>query len=137
MKLTMNEQLMQLKQSMELNNNRNETNDPKQETEDRNTILKQIVNDNKVYKITAILDSKTTDKRDSSVRLVGCNHIKIYVNGKTHTLGHAWLREDMIDGLVQMTFNKKKGSTITLYVKVKQYTREKGKEEHKYEFTNK
>ena len=38
----------------------------------------------------------------------------------------------MIDGLIQMTFNKKKGSTITLYVKVKQYTREKGKEEYKY-----
>ena len=43
MKLTMNEQLMQLKQSMELNNNRNETNDPKQETEDRNTILKHLL----------------------------------------------------------------------------------------------
>lgn len=133
MKLTMNEQLIQLKQSMELNNNRNETNDPKQETEDRNTILKQIVNNNKVYKITAILDSKTTDKRDSSVRLVGCNHIKIYINGKTHTLGHAWLREDMIDGLVQMTFNKKIGSTITLYVKVKTYSWNT----NKYEFTNK
>ena len=133
MKLTMQEQLMQLKQ----NNKRNETRDKDNSTEDRNTVLKQIANNNKVYKITAILDSKTTDKRDSSVRLVGCNHIKIFIDGKTHVLGHAWLREDMIDGLVQMTFNKKIGSTITLYVKVKQYTREKGKEEYKYEFTNK
>ena len=133
MKLTMQEQLMQLKQ----NNKRNETRDKDNSTEDRNTVLKQIANNNKVYKITAILDNKCLDKRDSSVRLVGCNHIKIFIDGKTHTLGHAWLREDMIDGLVQMTFNKKKGSIITLYVKVKQYTREKGKEEYKYEFTNK
>ena len=133
MKLTMQEQLMQLKQ----NNKRNETRDKDNSTEDRNTVLKQIANNNKVYKITAIIDNKCLDKRNSNVRIVGCNHIKIYIDGKTHTLGHAWLREDMIDGLVQMTFNKKIGSTITLYVKVKQYTREKGKEEYKYEFTNK
>ena len=133
MKLTMQEQLMQLKQ----NNKRNETRDKDNSTEDRNEVLKQIANNNKVYKITAVLDRKSTDKRDSSVRLIGCNHIKIYIDGKTHVLGHAWLREDMIDGLIQMTFNKKIGSTITLYVKVKQYTREKGKEEYKYEFTNK
>ena len=129
MKLTMQEQLMQLKQ----NNKRNETRDKDNSTEDRNEVLKQIANNNKVYKITAILDSKTTDKRDSSVRLVGCNHIKIFIDGKTHTLGHAWLREDMIDGLIQMTFNKKIGSTITLYVKVKTYSWNT----NKYEFTNK
>ena len=129
MKLTMQEQLMQLKQ----NNKRNETRDKDNSTEDRNAVLKQIANNNKVYKITAILDNKCLDKRNSNVRIVGCNHIKIYIDGKTHTLGHAWLREDMIDGLVQMTFNKKIGSTITLYVKVKTYSWNT----NKYEFTNK
>ena len=133
MKLTMNEQLMQLKQSMELNNKRNELNDKDNKTEDRNEVLKQIANNNKVYKITAILDRKSTDKKNSSVRLIGCNHIEIYIDGKKHTLGHAWLREDMIDGLIQMTFNKKIGSTITLYVKVKTYSWNT----NKYEFTNK
>ena len=118
---------------MELNNKRNELNDKDNKTEDRNEVLKQIANNNKVYKITAVLDKKSTDKRDSSVRLIGCNHIKIFIDGKTHTLGHAWLREDMIDGLVQMTFNKKIGSTITLYVKVKTYSWNT----NKYEFTNK
>ena len=129
MKLTMQEQLMQLKQ----NNKRNETRDKDNSTEDRNTVLKQIANNNKVYKITAILDNKCLDKRNSNVRIVGCNHIKIFIDGKTHTLGHAWLREDMIDGLIQMTFNKKIGSTITLYVKVKTYSWNT----NKYEFTNK
>ena len=129
MKLTMQEQLMQLKQ----NNKRNETRDKDNSTEDRNTVLKQIANNNKVYKITAILDNKCLDKRNSNVRVIGCNHIKIFIDGKTHTLGHAWLREDMIDGLVQMTFNKKIGSTITLYVKVKTYSWNT----NKYEFTNK
>ena len=129
MKLTMQEQLMQLKQ----NNKRNELNDKDNKTEDRNEVLKQIANNNKVYKITAVLDKKSTDQRDSSIRIVGCNHIKIFIDGKMHTLGHAWLREDMIDGLVQMTFNKKIGSTITLYVKVKTYSWNT----NKYEFTNK
>ena len=126
-----------MKHDMNLNNKRNETRDKDNSTEDRNEVLKQIANNNKVYKITAIIDNKCLDKRNKNIRLVGCNHIKIFIDGKTHILGHAWLREDMIDGLVQMTFNKKIGSTITLYVKVKQYTREKGKEENKYEFTNK
>jgi hypothetical protein len=129
---------MQLKQNTTNETpKRNERNDKDNKTEDRNEVLKQIANNNKVYKITAIIDKKSTDQRNSSIRIVGCNHIKIFIDGKMHTLGHAWLREDMIDGLVQMTFNKKIGSTITLYVKVKQYTREKGKEEDKYEFTNK
>jgi hypothetical protein len=105
--------------------------------EDRNQVLKQIANDGKTYKITFILDDRKRDNKNFEVRLIGCHGIKITIDNIEHTLGHAWLREDMIDGLVQMTFNKKIGSTITLYVKVKQYTREKGKEEDKYEFTNK
>ena len=138
MKLTMQEQLMQLKQSMESNNKRNEKNNKKKETEERNKILKQIANNNKVYKITAILDAKSTDDEDPTVRIVGCNHIEIYIDGKTHVLGHAWLREDMIDGLVQQTFKIKKGQKFTLYVKVKEYTaKESTKNKNKYEFTNK
>jgi hypothetical protein len=109
--------------------------------EDRNKVLKQIANDGKTYKITFILDDRKRDNKNFEVRLIGCHGIKITIDNIEHTLGHAWLREDMIDGLIEMTNDYDIDDEVTMYLSVKAYTRQYGEVEsnnrNKYEFTNK
>ena len=109
--------------------------------EDRNQVLKQIANDGKRYEITFILDDRKNDSENWEIRLIGCHNIRITIDGIEHTLGHAWLREDMIDGLIEMTNDYIEGEEVKMYLSVKPYTRKYGEVEsrnrNKYEFTNK
>lgn len=100
--------------------------------EDRNEVLKDIVNDDKVYEITFVVD-KITDYdmvSRTNTRVVGCRCIVINIDGEDRVLNHTWLKECYIPEIKRFKL-KHVGEIKHLKVKVKSYDSNKDK----YEFT--
>ena len=101
--------------------------------EDRNDVLKDIVNDDKVYEITFVVD-KITDYdmvSRTNTRVVGCRCIVINIDGEDRILNHTWLKECYIPEIKERFKLKHVGEIKHLKVKVKSYDNNKDK----YEFT--
>ena len=101
--------------------------------EDRNEVLKDIVNDDKVYEITFVVD-KITDYdmvSRTNTRVVGCRCVVINIDGEDRVLNHTWLKECYIPEIKQRFKLKHVGEIKHLKVKVKSYDSNKDK----YEFT--
>jgi hypothetical protein len=101
--------------------------------EDRNEVLKDIVNDDKVYEITFVVD-KITDYdmvSRTNTRVVGCRCIVINIDGEDRILNHTWLKECYIPEITKRFKLKHVGEIKHLKVKVKSYDNNKDK----YEFT--
>lgn len=97
----------------------------------RNEILKDIVNDDKVYEISFVVDAVINyDKvHQLEKKVVGCRAVIININGEDQMLDHAWLREVYVPEVVK--YNKHHvGQIINLKVKVKGYDENQAK----YEF---
>lgn len=101
--------------------------------EDRNDVLKDIVNDDKVYEITFVVD-KITDYdmvSRTNTRVVGCRCVVINIDGEDRILNHTWLKECYIPEITKRFKLKHVGEIKHLKVKVKSYDNNKDK----YEFT--
>lgn len=101
--------------------------------EDRNEVLKDIVNDDKVYEITFVVD-KITDYdmvSRTNTRVVGCRCVVINIDGEDRILNHTWLKECYIPEITKRFKLKHVGEIKHLKVKVKSYDNNKDK----YEFT--
>lgn len=101
--------------------------------EDRNEVLKDIVNDDKVYEITFVVDRITDYDMVSrtNTRVVGCRCIVINIDGEDRILNHTWLKECYIPEITKRFKLKHVGEIKHLKVKVKSYDNNKDK----YEFT--
>ena len=101
--------------------------------EDRNEVLKDIVNDDKVYEITFVVDRITDYDMVSrtNTRVVGCRCVVINIDGEDRILNHTWLKECYIPEIKQRFKLKHIGEIKHLKVKVKSYDNNKDK----YEFT--
>lgn len=101
--------------------------------EDRNDVLKDIVNDDKVYEITFVVDRITDYDMVSrtNTRVVGCRCIVINIDGEDRILNHTWLKECYIPEITKRFKLKHVGEIKHLKVKVKSYDNNKDK----YEFT--
>lgn len=101
--------------------------------EDRNDVLKDIVDDDKVYEITFVVDRITDYDMVSrtNTRVVGCRCIVINIDGEDRILNHTWLKECYIPEIKQRFKLKHIGEIKHLKVKVKSYDNNKDK----YEFT--
>ena len=101
--------------------------------EDRNDVLKDIVDDDKVYEITFVVDRITDYDMVSrtNTRVVGCRCIVINIDGEDRILNHTWLKECYIPEITKRFKLKHVGEIKHLKVKVKSYDNNKDK----YEFT--
>lgn len=101
--------------------------------EDRNDVLKDIVDDDKVYEITFVVDRITDYDMVSrtNTRVVGCRCVVINIDGEDRILNHTWLKECYIPEIKQRFKLKHVGEIKHLKVKVKSYDNNKDK----YEFT--
>ena len=103
-----------------------------EEGEDRNEVLKHIVDDNKVYRITFAIDSYTeydkVSKTDTAV--VGCKCVVIFIDGVKHVLKHTWLKEKYVPQIKDYN-HADIGAVYYMDVKVKSYDAN----DSKYEFT--
>lgn len=101
--------------------------------EDRNDVLKDIVNDDKVYEITFVVDRITDYDMVSrtNTRVVGCRCVVINIDGEDRILNHTWLKECYIPEITKRFKLKHVGEIKHLKVKVKSYDNNKDK----YEFT--
>lgn len=101
--------------------------------EDRNEVLKDIVNDDKVYEITFVVDRITDYDMVSrtNTRVVGCRCVVINIDGEDRILNHTWLKECYIPEITKRFKLKHIGEIKHLKVKVKSYDNNKDK----YEFT--
>lgn len=101
--------------------------------EDRNYVLKDIVNDDKVYEITFVVDRITDYDMVSrtNTRVVGCRCVVINIDGEDRILNHTWLKECYIPEITKRFKLKHIGEIKHLKVKVKSYDNNKDK----YEFT--
>ena len=101
--------------------------------EDRNDVLKDIVDDDKVYEITCVVDRITDYDMVSrtNTRVVGCRCVVINIDGEDRILNHTWLKECYIPEITKRFKLKHVGEIKHLKVKVKSYDNNKDK----YEFT--
>jgi hypothetical protein len=101
--------------------------------EDRNDVLKDIVDDDKVYEITFVVDRITDYDMVSrtNTRVVGCRCVVINIDGEDRILNHTWLKECYIPEITKRFKLKHVGEIKHLKVKVKSYDNNKDK----YEFT--
>lgn len=101
--------------------------------ERRNDVLVDIVNDDKVYEISFVVDALMNyDKvHNLQKKVVGCRAVLININGEDHLLDHTWLREVYVPEVAKYNRYRDLGRIITLKVKVKGYDENNAK----YEFT--
>lgn len=100
--------------------------------QDRCAVLKDIVNDDKVYEISFVVDAVANyDKvHNLQKKVVGCRAVIININGEDHMLNHAWLREVYVPEAAKFNRYRDMGSIVSLKVKVKGYDENSAK----YEF---
>jgi len=101
--------------------------------ERRNDVLVDIVNDDKVYEISFVVDALMNyDKvHNLQKKVVGCRAALININGEDHLLDHTWLREVYVPEVAKYNRHRDLGRIMTLKVKVKGYDENNAK----YEFT--
>ena len=98
----------------------------------RNAVLKDIVNDDKVYEISFVVDAVINyDKvHQLDKKVIGCRAVIININGEDQMLDHAWLREVYVPEVVKYNRHRDMGRIMNLKVKVKGYDENQAK----YEF---